>query len=93
MQPLHRSWTSWSQRRLLRKQAKLRALMGPLLAENLLAMEQQVLKQLAQVQQSLPPQEAWHREQRELLVEILNSLQPEPTQAISQLLGLPTRPL
>lgn len=90
-----RSWTRWWQtRRLLREERKvllLREAMTPLLREERLRLEGEISRQLASLR--LPPSPELGlqmAEQKELLLELLNSLQPTADRQIFQQLGLPT---
>lgn len=96
------SWTRWRQKRrqlrLQRKQEKLRLLLTPLLLEALTPVaqamqrleERQLETRLLLQQQLASP--ATPQETRELLLEVLSSLQPPAELVISQQLGLPLPP-
>ena len=102
MQRLRASWTRWRQsrrtRRQERQQKRARKVLHPLLLEALtpvaLAMQrledrQTETRALVEQLALRPTQE---QETQELLLEILNSLQPPPELEIARALGLPRPP-
>lgn len=103
MQRLASSWTRWRQKRtaarLHRQQEAARQLLTPLLLEALTPMaaamerlsdRQQETHRLMMALAELAP--APEPQTLELLVEILQTLQPEPEQVIKEALGLSTQP-
>lgn len=104
MRRLAHSWTLWRQRRatarILRQQVKARLTLEPLLLEALtpvaeamrrLDQRQQETRQLLQTMLA-EHQQRESQETRELLLEILNSLQPPPELEISRAIGLSAPP-
>ena len=102
MRRLAHSWTRWRQKRrtrqLVKQQERMDLLVRPLLMEALtpvaeamqrLDLQQQqtraLLEQLVLKEQATPP------ETKELLLEVLQTLQPPPEVEIAQRLGLPLR--
>lgn len=57
------------------------------------AQQEQISQLLEMAEHPVTPQPTTAPETRELLLEILNSLQPPPEMEIARQLGLPTRPL
>jgi hypothetical protein len=97
---LRRSWTRWLQSRRERRQAKLQLLLRPLLLEALTPVAQAMQRldsrqqELACLVVQLPAEmQGRHLETQELLLEVLQSLQPPPQQEIARRLGLPAPPI
>lgn len=91
-----------TQRRQARQRERLELLLRPLLMEALVPVAQALerldsrqreTRELVQALVEMPaPEAATPPETRELLLEVLNSLQPPPLGELSQRLGLPTPP-
>lgn len=101
---LRRSWTSWSRKRATRRQDRKRAKqeqrLAPLLEILLpialhLETQQEQIERLLVLTEGLTqrpaPEPTTPPETRELLLEILQTMQPPPEQAIFQQLGLRPR--
>lgn len=97
------SWTRWRQsrreRRLAKRRAELELLLTPLLfraltpaADAMKRLDQRQVQTQRLLEEVAIRQVNLHSETKELLLEILNSLQPPPSQEISRLVGLPTPP-
>lgn len=90
MRLLECSWTRWSVRRRTREQERWQRRLSPPLHLLLTPALQRLDRLELQHQEILRLLQG--SEQTELLLEILNSLQPSPSQEIAQVLGLPTPP-